>query len=299
MNLRRLEYFVAVAEELHFGKAAQRLHMAQPPLSQQIRQLEAELGITLFERSTRRVALTEAGRLLYTEAIRLLGQVGTVERRIAELRSGSGGTLRIGHVDSAGYEVVPRLVTEHRKLRPETRLDLEVMTSDEQHRSLVAGSIDVGLARVASLTDEVDTSPVLTERLCLVVPVHHHLAGQKQTSLGQLDGERFVGIGRQASPDLYHELCRQMAVAGVVYRPVLEAGGYTAILGLVAAGHGVAVVPSGVCRFRLSDLSSVELVDPSATSTLFLLRRAGDLSPLVAGAVELAGRLFGDRPQPG
>ncbi|MGI9599299.1 MAG: LysR family transcriptional regulator, partial [Acidimicrobiales bacterium] len=149
MNLRRLRYFVAVADELHFGRAAKRLHMAQPPLSQQIRQLEAELGVTLFERSTRRVTLTDAGRLFYPEAQRLLVEADSVERRVAEIRSGDGGTLRLGFVDSASYEVMPRLLRAHRQRWPSVEYELLSMSTDAQHESLVGRRIDLGIGRAS------------------------------------------------------------------------------------------------------------------------------------------------------
>ncbi|MFT5530156.1 MAG: hypothetical protein ACI91O_000164 [Candidatus Poriferisodalaceae bacterium] len=128
MHLKRVRYFLAVAEELHFGRAAEKLHMAQPPLSQQIRLLEADLGAKLFERSTRRVALTAAGELLLGEARRLVVQADNIERMMAEHRSGVRGVLRVGFVDSAAYETLPCFLHSHREQFPEIRYELRSMS---------------------------------------------------------------------------------------------------------------------------------------------------------------------------
>ena len=144
MNLQRLRYFVAVAEELHFGRAAERLHMSQPPLSQQIRLLERELDTALFDRSTRRVSLTDAGTFLYPEAVRLLAAADGVDRLMDQHRHGRAGTLRVGFVDSAAYEVMPRVLSEYRRRWPRVGYELHTMSSDEQVQALRAGQIDLG-----------------------------------------------------------------------------------------------------------------------------------------------------------
>ena len=150
MNLTRLSYFVAVAEELHFGRAAERLHMSQPPLSQQIRLLEQELDAQLFDRTTRRVRLTDAGAFLYPEAVGLLAAAGRVDRLMDQHRHGHAGTLRVGFVDSAAYEVMPRLLSEYRRLWPKVGYELHTMSSDEQVQALTTGQIDLGIARATT-----------------------------------------------------------------------------------------------------------------------------------------------------
>ncbi len=293
MNLRRLRYFIAVADELHFGRAAKRLHMAQPPLSQQIRQLEAELGVTLFERSTRRVTLTDAGRLFYPEAQRLLGEADSVERRVAEIRSGDGGTLRLGFVDSASYEVMPRLLRAHRQRWPSVEYELLSMSSDAQHEALIARRIDLGIGRASRESAAVRSTQILKERLSLALPADHRLASQKQTSLARLGGEPFIGFDRGVSPSLHSELVAMFADAGADYDPIIEATEYTTIVGLVASGQGIAVVPAAVKSFNPPGLRYLELSDRSATSNLFMLSRLPEQSPLVARAIDLATEVFG------
>ena len=292
MNLARLECFVAVAEELHFGRAADRLHMAQPPLSRQIRKLEAELGLALFDRTTRKVALTDAGRLLYPEARELLTRSAALARRATEIRSGEGGVLRLGFVDSSSYDVLPRFLRAYRARWPAVSYELTAMSSDEQARSLGGGSIDVGLARTAG-THDVDATAISAEPLLLAVGDGHRLGDRERVSVSEAAGEPFIGFDRGLSPSLHAELSGWLWSCGVGYDPVIEAAEYTTILGLVAAGVGVAVVPAGVTGFRPSSLHYLELDDPGADTPLMLLTRPGDDSPQVLRCIDLAGVLFG------
>ncbi len=293
MNLRRLRYFVAVADELHFGRAAARLHMAQPPLSQQIRRLETELATTLFDRSTRRVALTEAGRLLYPEAQKLLAASASIERRLGDLRTGDVGVLRLGFVDSAAYEVMPRFLRSYRLEYPRVDYELHSLSSDEQRAALVAAEIDLGIGRTAGAedSDQVAATRFLDEQLVLGVGAGHRLSGQQTTSLHELAGEAFIGFDREVSPSLFGELRAMFDVADVDYDPIIEATEYTTILGLVASGQGIAIVPAGVQTFKPPDLRYLELTDRGARSSLLLLHRT-DTSPLVDHALALVGELF-------
>ena len=293
MNLRRLRYFVVVAEELHFGRAAKRLHMAQPPLSQQIRQLETELGVALFERSTRRVRLTEAGDLLYPEARQLLTDADGLERRVVQFRSGDGGTLRLGFVDSASYETMPRFLRAYRERWPEVTYELRTMSSDAQHAGLMDGSIDLGIGRALGDPTLIDATIIVSEKLSLAVPVGHVLSSQKRTTISRLKNEAFIGFDRRLSPSLHGELEAMCAERQVRYDPIMEAGEYTTILGLVAAGEGIAVVPSSVQTFKPPELRYLRLSDRSAVSSLLLLTRRNDSSPLVSRGMELATALFG------
>lgn len=292
LNLRRLTYFVAVAEELHFGRAAIRLNMAQPPLSQQIQLLEEELGLRLFERSTRRVSLTAAGRRLYPEALAVITKATAFERSAGELRSGDGGVLRIGFVDSASYDVLPRLIRGHRARWPKVHYELQTLSSDEQKVELERGSIDLGIARVIPEGDFV-ASRIRTERLLAAINGDDRRASQKTTSLAALRHDRLVGFDRTVSPTLHSELAALFSAGGGRYDPAIEATEYTTILGLVAAGEGVAVVPASVRSFRPPQLHYVPIRDRHAQSALIFLRRAGDRSELIERVVAMANGLFG------
>jgi len=292
VNLNRLRYFLAVADELHFGRAAAKLHMAQPPLSRQIRQLESELGVVLFSRSTRNVTLTEAGKFLYPEAQRLVVHSESLERRMQAVRSGDGGVLRLGFVDSSSYEVMPRFLRAYRKRWPAVDYQLRSLSSDDQHEALIGGQIDLGIGRTAGPGNQLGTTKFLEERLVIAVGADHPLADKAGVQIKDLEGEPIIGFDRGRSPSLHAEMRALFQARGVGFDPVIEATEYTTILGLVAAGEGVAIVPAGVRTFRPPNLRYVDLTDPDATSSLMLLRRKDEADPLVERAAELVITTF-------
>ncbi len=297
MNLQRLRYFVAVAEELHFGRAADRLNMSQPPLSRQIRLLERELDTALFDRSTRRVSLTDAGAFLYPEAVRLLASADGVDRLMDQHRHGQAGTLRVGFVDSAAYEVMPRALSEYRRRWPRVDYELHTMSSDEQVRALREGRIDVGIGRASADSQRVEATLVTQERLLVAAGASHRLAAAATTRLRDLAGETIIGFDRGVSPSLHAVLAGMLGAEGVPYDPIIEATEYTTILGFVAAGEGVALVPSSVQTFRPPELHYVTLEDSSASVPLLLLTRAGEPLPLVTQALEVVAELYAAEPK--
>lgn len=288
-NLRRLNAFVAVAEELHFGRAADRLHIAQPALSQQIRQLEADLGLTLVERTTRRVGLTPDGRAFLPHARQLLVSAQGVARAAEELRIGARGRLRLGFVDSTAFEFVPWFLRRFRSAWPEADVELHTMSSDEQARALVDGDIDLGVARTVPVRPAVDSAVLGHDRFMLAVPADHAVAGQRTVSLRRLAQEAFVGFSRTSSPSLHAELRSLLGGHGVGYDPAIEATEYTTIVGLVAAGEGVALVPAGVRRLQLPNVAYVKVADADARVALVRLSRIDEPQTIVANAItELA-----------
>lgn len=293
MNLTRLRYFIAVAEELHFGRAAERLHMAQPPLSQQIRLLEKELGSDLFDRTTRRVELTTAGRLLEPEARQLVNQADALDRLMTDYQAGDTGLLRLGFVDSSSYEVMPRFLRAYRENWPGVRFELLTMSSDTQRAALAAGDLDLGIARTRGNESGIAQTVILEERLYLAISTSHRLAPRRSTTLRQLRGESFIGFTRTQSPALSAEVGALLAASDVEYSPIIEAEEYTTIVGLVAAGEGIAIVPSAVRSFQPTNVTYVELRDTDATTRLMLLSRSGEKLKVVRNALELAADLFG------
>ena len=296
VNLQRLGYFVAVAEELHFGRAADRLNMSQPPLSQQIRLLERELDTALFNRSTRRVSLTDAGAFLYPQAVRLLAAADRVGRLMDQHRHGRAGTLRVGFVDSAAYEVMPRVLSEYRRRWPGVDYELHTMSSDEQVQALASGQIDLGIGRAATDAHHVQVTLVTHERMLVAVGASHRLAAVPQASLGDLADEPIIGFDRRVSPSLHAVLAGMLGAAGVTYDPIIEATEYATILGFVAAGEGVAIVPASVQTFRPPELHYAALKDRSASVPLLLLTRAGEPPPLVSQALEVVADLYAEEP---
>lgn len=296
MNINRLRYFCTVAEELHFGRAAERLYMAQPPLSQQIRQLEEELDLVLFERTTRKVSLTSAGRALYADASSVLSEFDRFARRVNEVKSGTRGTLRIGFVDSASYDVMPRLLKTYRSNWPSVEYELRSMSSDEQIAALERDRIDLGLGRTTG-SQVGDAGPITAtvlqrEPLAVAVPDDHRLAKESEIQLAELSQASFIGFDRQVSPSLHRELVQMLQARSIDYRPVIEAQEYATILGLVASGQGIALVPTSVQTLRPPNLTFLSLTDADASIALLLMTRQEDDSALVAQARTVAEEIF-------
>ena len=245
MELRHLRYFRAVAEELHFGRAAQRLLIAQPPLSQQIRQLERELGVTLLIRSTRNVALTPAGRAYLERAIAILDAVddaADLARRVAE---GATGRLTIGCVGSATYSVLPQLVRALSELLPgvEVRVRGE-MLAPTQLAALAAGEIDLALLRPPVVDPGLCTEVIRRDALLVALPEGHRLSGRKKIAVTDLRCEDLishVGGGHSVMASLLTTLCSGAGFTPRVRHEVVET---STLVTLVAAGLGVAIVPA-------------------------------------------------------
>jgi len=291
LSLRKLGYFVAVAEELHFGRAASRLHIAQPALSQQIRQLEADLDTRLFDRTTRRVSITPAGEILLEQTRRLLVTADGLGRAARELREGARGVLRLGFVDSTAYELVPRFLKRYRAWRPNVDFELHSMSTDRQAEALRDGRIDLGIGRTVGAALGLDSAVIGSEPLVLAVDSDHHLAGVEDVGLTRLAGEIFIGFDRDVSPTLHTELRLLMAGADVHYEPMMQATEYTTILGLVAAGVGVALVPNSVRTFRPPGLEFVSIADSGAVVRLVVLSRPDEPSTMVGGAIRIVSEL--------
>lgn len=292
MNLQRLRYFLAVADELHFGRAAERLHMAQPPLSQQIRLLETELGVQLFDRTTRRVSLTAAGSVLRSAAERVVVAADSAERVMEEFRSGEGGLLRLAFVDSASFEVMPRYLRAFRQQWPKVQHDLQIMSSANQVEALLAGEIDLGISRTAPVNDRILASTFLDEPLYLAVGPDHRLAGKTRVAISKLDVSSLIGFDRRLSPTLHDQLQQLFAKAESHYDPEIEATEYTTILGLVSSGEGSAVVPNGVRTFQPEGVTYVKLTDPGAQMAMHVNRRAIEPLRVVTHAEKVINELF-------
>lgn len=260
VELRHLRYFRAVAEELHFGRAAQRLLIAQPPLSQQVRQLERELGVTLLIRSTRNVELTPAGRAYLKRAVKILDAVddaGDLARRIAD---GTTGRLVIGCVGSATYSVLPQLVRALGSVLPD--VDVRVrgeMLAPAQLEALATGDIDLALLRPPVVHPDLSTSVVRNDPLLVALPAEHRLTTRKYLRVDDLRDEEFVahaGGGRSVMGTLLVRLC---AEAGFTPRVRHEVEETSTLVTLVAAGLGVAVVPAPTSALDVAGVAYLPL----------------------------------------
>lgn len=296
MELRHLRYFRAVAEELHFGRAARRLHMAQPPLSQQIRALEDELGVALLVRSTRRVELTPAGEDYLRRAVSILDSVDAAGRQAQRIADGRSGTLAIGCVGSATYSLLPKLVRALSEELPDVDVSVRgEMLAPAQIAALAAGDIDLALLRMPVDTTGLHVEAIRSDRLIVALPEDHPLAGDPPddpVDLALLHGDDFIvhaGGGRSV---MHGALAAAAGRAGFVPRIRHEVEETSTLVTLVAAGAGVALVPeptsalwvAGVVYRPLSVADRVDLVaafpttrrTPLVEQVLAVLRRVGD-----------------------
>jgi DNA-binding transcriptional LysR family regulator len=282
VDLRRLRYFVAVAEELHFGRAARRLNLSQPPLSVQIRQLERDIGARLLERTQRRVALTAAGRVLLDAARDLALRADAAVDRTRRAARGEIGRLAIGFVTTADYSVLPPLVRRFRERRPDVTLILNELTADRQLTLLASGELDLGLMIAPPAAKGLIARPVLREPLIAALPTTHRLArGRRLINPADLAQDGFILFPRDLAPGLFDLVIAVCRGAGVAPRIAQEAVQMQTILGLTAAGLGVALVPACMANLRRPDVAYLPLREAGAPVETCAVWRADDESPVL------------------
>jgi DNA-binding transcriptional LysR family regulator len=245
MNLKQIEYFIALAEELHFGRAAERLGMAQPPLSRQIQQIEADLGAQLINRGRNAISLTQAGERFYERGSALLAELGDIRLEIRRIGQGAEGRLRIGFVGSATYGMLPTILKSFRASWPEVNLSLVPMNNAQLQRSLIRRDIDIAIARPALNDSEIVTRKLIDEPLVLAAP-DALITTPGPVSLPELGGVAYILYPEYPRPsfaDVVIEACE--SVGADISRRVFTMDFQTAIA-LVSVGEGVALVPASV-----------------------------------------------------
>lgn len=288
MEVRHLRYFVAVAEEQHFGRAADRLHMAQPPLSQQIRRMEAELGAPLFHRTTRRVELAPAGEALIERARRILAdlEIAVADARLAA--RGERGKLAIGFTGSATYALLPAVAAAVRERLPDVHLTLHgEMFTPAQVDALIEGSIDLAILRPPVFRVEVEVEVLRREPLIAVLPARHRLAESATVAVADLADEPFVAYSTDFRSILHDAVERTCQAHGYLPRVAIEVKETATMIAFVAAGLGVALVPASVASMRLAGAEYRELEGEGGTVELGLAWRRGEPSPVFARALEV------------
>lgn len=263
MDLRQLRYFVAVAEELHFGRAAQRLRIAQPPLSQQIQRLERQVGFPLFERNRRKVTLTRAGQSLLAEARRAIAQADRVRETAERIRSGDAGHVRIAFVGSALYGILPAMLRRLREQAPDIELSVQEMESNDQLAALEDDLIDLGFVRPPLPHGALTARHLGTERLVAALPADHRLAGDPSIRLDALAGEPFVLFAQEHGTGFWNTVVHACTAAGFAPRIAYQAEHIHTMVGLVAAGFGVSLVPASVRQLSLSGVRYVAIEEPA------------------------------------
>ncbi|WP_099024553.1 LysR substrate-binding domain-containing protein [Mycolicibacterium palauense] len=292
MELRHLRYFRAVAEELHFGHAAERLHIAQPPLSQQIRQLEREVGAELLSRTTRSVELTDAGRAFLRRAVNILDEVEAATHQARRIAAGVEGSLAIGCVGSATYSLLPQLVRALGEVLPGLEVSVRgEMLAPAQLAALATGEIDLGLLRPPVEQPEITTVTLRRDPLLVALPDGHPLAARTHIRIGDLRAEEFVvhaGRGRSVMGDV---VTRLGADAGFVPRIRHEVSETSTLVTLVAAGLGIAIVPAPTAALEVAGVRYRPLTPESLGIDLIAAYGANVNQALIAGVLRVLTRI--------
>jgi DNA-binding transcriptional LysR family regulator len=293
MDLRQLRQFVAVAEERGFRRAAERLHVSQPPLTVAVQRLESEVGVALFHRNRQGVHLTAAGEAFLHEARRTLAHAQVsidIARRAAE---GKIGTLRLSFVPSAALVLVPRLLREFRKDHPDVKLMLSGDTTAQQVSDLAQGSVDLGIV-VPPLNEsgEMQVRTFTAEKLVLAVPATHALASTKTVQLGALAAEAFIGFPLKEGPGFGNVVIAACQDCGFSPRFVEVAPQMQAILALVASGVGIALVPHPMAAVQMENVAYVQVRKRNAAVTypLALAYRSSNANPALSAFIAIADR---------
>ncbi len=291
MELRHLRYFIAVAEELNFTRAAERLHIGQPPLSHAIQVLEADVGAQLFERTKRWVRMTEAGRLFLADARRILALSEQAAETARRAQRGEAGELRIGFTFSTPLTpLFATVINRYRLQYPAVRLTLQEMATLPQLDALEGRHLDLGFVRPpdAALPASVMLTTLREDALVAVLPAASPLARKKTVAMAQLKELPFVMYPPSAGTGIYPQILRLCRAAGFTPKVGQVAGEASTIIGLVAAGCGVSLLPSSFERIRMDGVKYRQVADAGASTSLLLAQRKDEESPLVAAFVKMA-----------
>lgn len=248
MELRHLRYFVAVAEEMHFGRAAQRLHIVQPALSKQVSALERELGVRLFSRTKRSVEFTPAGAAFYNEARDVLRRVDRATELTKLTAGGALGTLEIGFTSPIIWSVLQPVLRRQRERFPGVRLHLKELHTTPQLRMLREGKLNAGFVRAGGPDELLEFRPVLREGIIVALPEGHRLANEERVDLASLADERFMLVSRSTAPGFYDNCMALCESYGFTPAIVEEGNTPAALYGMVAAGLGVSLGPESASR---------------------------------------------------
>lgn len=286
MELRHLRYFHAVAEECNLTRAAERLHIAQPPLSRQIRQLEDELGVALFERSRRGMRLTDAGRFFLEHSVQLTARLAALVDDTRRIGRSGRRWFGVGLVPSTLYGFIPGLIRELRAASDAMEVGLVELTTVQQVEALKAGRIDIGFGRIVIRDAAIHQRVVLTETLGVALAPGHPLAARAVLRVEDIAAEPFILYPARPRPSYADHVLGLFRGAGHEIEVVHEVNELQTALGLVAAGVGITLVPASAQRLRRDDVAHVPLEAPGFVSPVIMSHRAGDDSPFLRDTIE-------------
>lgn len=287
MELRHMRYFEAVAKELSFSRAAERLRMAQPPLSRQIRQLEAELGAQLLDRSARPMKLTPAGRFFFEQAVQTLGRIREAAEGTRRIAKAQLTWLAVGFVPSTLYQWLPDLIKRFRLAMSDIELGLLELTTVQQVEALKDGRIDVGFGRLQLDDPAITSEVVMEERLVAAISTGHRLRSKKRVSLAQIAGEPIILYPARPRPSYADEVLKTFRSRGLSIQVAMEVNEMQTAIGLVAAGVGTTLVPETVKRLHRDDVIYRPLLDADVASPVIMKFRTSDQSAKLARFREL------------
>ncbi len=291
MDIKKLQYFIAVAEELHFNRAAEKLNMTQPPLSQQIQALENEIGVKLLERNKRQVRLTSAGAVFLEEAKSILSQLERSIKTTQLVDQGIIGHLNIGFIDSAAGGVLVDMLKMFRERYPQVQLTLHEMTSAQQWQALHEGTIHIGFVRYTESGKHIEHRPLVNESLIAVLPEQHHLAHLPVLSIRSLALEPFISFPRHLGAP-FHDLIMSFCAQHDMYPNVVqEAIQMYTIVNLVAANLGVSIVPSSVAIFQREGVAFRPFEESTPSIPLYAAWRTDCDRASLSALLEIIGQM--------
>jgi DNA-binding transcriptional LysR family regulator len=288
MELRHLRYFLAVAQTLNFTKAAEHLHMAQPPLSRQIRELEDELGVELFDRRGKRVTLSSAGMVFADRAQRILASADAAVIDSQRAARGEIGRLAVGFFEHIAYTLLPALIREFQQRFPDVSIELRWFTAAEQFNALARGEVDVAFVRAVPPDTELRSTMILREPFVVALAKDNPLATKRTISIVDCANMRVINYRKDVAPD-YHAIINQLcALGGFSPSPLFEMGQIYASLGLVSSGFGIALVPASVQHVHMDNVVYRPLRERQAVSELQLAWTNPSPPAVLSAFVELA-----------
>jgi DNA-binding transcriptional LysR family regulator len=290
MELRHLRYFITVATELHFGRAAEKLHIAQPPLSKQIQDLEAELGFELFNRTKRSISLTPAGQAFLIEVTQIFQQLDRAIDIGRKTSRGELGQISIGFVGSATYNILPVMLQQFRDRYPQVQIELHELTTDRQLIWLREGRIDIGLIRPPIIGLDFASQIIFQESLVVALPSHHHLAKLDTIELSLLAAEPFILFPRQLAPGLYDPIIAICQAAGFSPQVVQECIQMQTIVSLVSANMGISILPESIQEAQRQGVIYRPITAASGIdklATIAIVWRLNDHSPIINRLIEI------------
>jgi DNA-binding transcriptional LysR family regulator len=294
MELRHIRSFLSIAETLHFGRTAELIHLSQPALSLQIRALEEDVGVRLFERNRRKTTLTAAGVAFRADAVAALSQLDQAIRKARLAGSGKLGVLRIGFISTVGVEIVPNIVRQFRELNPEVEFSLRAIPTADQVRMLETASLDIGFFRLPiGGHSGLEVVTVHRERFVLVVPASHKLAKRKRVRLSETSGEDFVMYERTYAPGFHDLIFGMLRDAKIVPNVSQTAAEISMLISLVGAHMGIAILPASAVKFSVASVVACEIVDPIPMSEIGMAVGKGVRAAVVDNFRSFALRTLG------